>query len=165
MTESSFDHARFRQIMGHFPTGVTVVTAMTTGDGAGLPTGMAIGSFASVSLDPPLVMFCPTKDASTWREIEASKCFAVNVLRAEQEAVSRVFATKDVDKFSGLGWHKGATGSPILDDHLAYLDCTVHAIYEGGDHWVVLGKVVELGLGDEGLPLVFFRGGYGTFSA
>jgi flavin reductase (DIM6/NTAB) family NADH-FMN oxidoreductase RutF len=158
---SGVDEAHFRQVLGHFPTGVTVVTAMTEGE----PVGLAVGSFTSVSLDPPLVLFCPAKSSSSWPKIEAAGSFCVNILGEDQESVSRVFAGKGADKFQGLGWRLGAVGAPILNDVLAWIDCRVEDVHEGGDHYLVVGRVAELGIGHEGRPLVFFRGGYGRFEA
>jgi flavin reductase (DIM6/NTAB) family NADH-FMN oxidoreductase RutF len=154
------DSSSYRQVLGHFPTGVTVVTTM--GDTG--PSGMAIGSFTSVSLDPPLVGFLPGKTSSSWPAIEQQGRFCVNILAEDQEHVCRAFASKAEDKFAGIGWKPaGATGSPILDGVLAWIDCDVHEVVEAGDHWFVLGLVKELAVAREGKPLVFFRGGYGTF--
>ena len=153
------DEAHFRQVLGHFPTGVTVVTAMNDGT----PVGLAVGSFTSVSLDPPLVLFCPAKTSSSWNHIERAGAFCVNILGENQEDVSRVFAGKGEDKFQGLGWKMGAVGAPIINDVLAWIDCRIETVHDGGDHHLVVGRVKELGIGHEGRPLVFFRGGYGRF--
>jgi flavin reductase (DIM6/NTAB) family NADH-FMN oxidoreductase RutF len=160
--EPSIEAARFRQVLGHFPTGVCVITAA----GAEGPVGLAIGSFFSVSLDPPLVGFCPDKNSSSWPGIKASGKFGVNILAADQEDVCRVFATKGADKFAGLGWKPGPTGSPRLADVLAWIDCEIDAVHDAGDHELCVGRVVELELGREHEgPLVFYRGGYGGFEA
>ena len=163
MTDTSdptIDESRFRQVLGHFPTGVTVITA--TGEG-GVPVGLAVGSFASLSLDPPLVLFCASKTSSSWPKIEAAGSFCVNVLSDRQEDVSRAFASKSDDKFAGIGWRPGHTGAPIINDVLAWIDCRVDAVHDGGDHHIVVGRVLELEVAAEGRPLVFFRGGYGRF--
>lgn len=152
--------ARMREVMGHWLTGVTVVTAM---DG-GQPVGLAANSFTSVSLDPPLVLFCAGTSSSTWPRIEASARFAVNVLADDQEEISRVFAAKGADRFEGVGYREGATGSPILDDALAYLDCTIEATHEAGDHVLVIGRVVDLAVQRDRAPLAFYRGGYGNLT-
>jgi flavin reductase (DIM6/NTAB) family NADH-FMN oxidoreductase RutF len=157
---TAFDSARFRQVLGHFATGVTVITA----DGDGGPVGLAVGSFASVSLDPPLIGFFPDKTSSSWPRIEVTGSFCVNVLAADQEDVCRRFASKADDKFAGLGWSPAGSGSPLLDGALAWIDCDIESVTEAGDHWLVLGRVRELGVGHEGEPLLFFRGGYGRFS-
>lgn len=154
-----FDSAEFRRVLGHYPTGVTVVTAVSE---AG-PVGLAIGSFGSVSLEPPLVMFCPGKSSNSWPVIEASGSFCVNVLAEDQAAVSSLFAGRDPDKFAGVAWSTRATGSPVIDGCVAWIDCTIETVHEGGDHWIVVGRVADLGVGrsDSG-PLIFFKGGYGA---
>jgi flavin reductase (DIM6/NTAB) family NADH-FMN oxidoreductase RutF len=158
----TFDDARFRQVLGHFPTGVVVVTAVTADR---QPVGLAVGSFCSASLDPPLVLFCPSKTSSTFPAIRDAGVFAVNVLGDHQEDVSRVFAGKGTDKFAGIGWKPAATGSPVFVDALAWIDCRVERIDDAGDHFVVLGRVLELGVTDDaGGPLLFYRGGYGRFA-
>jgi len=157
---AAFDSAKFRQVLGHFPTGVTVITAETDGQ----PVGMAVGSFASVSLDPPLVAFFAGQSSSSWPKIEASGSFCVNVLAEDQEEVSRRFASKDADKFAGLGWKQAVTGSPLLDGVLAWIDCDIESVTDMGDHRCVLGRVRDLAVGHDGAPLIFFRGGYGRFT-
>ncbi|HVM39978.1 MAG TPA: flavin reductase family protein [Acidimicrobiia bacterium] len=157
---SEIDQATYRQVCGHFATGVTVITAMAPGDGRGQPVGMAVNSFTSVSIDPPLVLFCAGKSSTTWPSIQAAGAFAVNVLAEDQEAVSRAFASKDGDRFSGIGYRQGTSGSPILNDVLAYIDCTIDAVHDAGDHELVVGRVVDMAVGREVGPLLFFRGGY-----
>jgi 3-hydroxy-9,10-secoandrosta-1,3,5(10)-triene-9,17-dione monooxygenase reductase component len=156
-----FDSAAYRQVLGHFPTGVTVVTAV---NGAGEPAGLAVGSFSSVSLDPPLVAFFPGKSSSSWPRIEAAGSFCVNILAEDQEGVCRRFASKDDDKFVGLGWSAAATGSPVLDGVLAWIDCDIESVTEAGDHYCVIGRVRDLRVEHDGGPLVFFRGGYGRYA-
>ena len=157
----TIDQATFRQVLGRFPTGVTVITAV---DG-GVPAGLAVGSFCSVSLDPPLVGFFPARSSSSWPHIEAAGRFCVNVLAEDQEDVCRRFATKGADKFDGLGWQPAPSGAPLIDSVLAWIDCEVHSVSAAGDHWAVLGRVVHLGVGrEEQGPLVFYRGGYGRFA-
>jgi flavin reductase (DIM6/NTAB) family NADH-FMN oxidoreductase RutF len=153
----TFDSAKFRQVLGHFPTGVTVITAITDGT----PVGMAIGSFASLSLDPAQVLFCPAKASSSWPKIQAAGKFCVNILAEDQEDVSRVFASKADDKFAEIGWRRSGNGSPIIDGVLAYIDCDIAGVLDGGDHDIVVGAVNDLEVRHEGGPLVFFRGGYG----
>jgi len=163
MPEPVFDSARFRQVLGHFPTGVTVVTAMAED---GRPAGLAVGSFCSVSLEPPLVLFCPANNSSTFPAIRAAGVFCVNVLAENQEDVCRVFASKESDKFASIGWKASSrTGSPMINDALAYIDCEVDHVDEAGDHSIVVGRVVDLEIGDEPAgPLLFYRGGYGRFA-
>src|ERR1700722_6991549 len=131
---TAFDFKQFRQVLGHYPTGVAVVTAV---DGDGQPTGMAVGSFTSVSLDPPLVAFLPDRSSTSFPRIRSASSFCVNVLSAEQEHICRAFAAKGQDKFRGLSWRPAASGAPILDGVVAWIDCEFEAIYETGDHYIV----------------------------
>jgi 3-hydroxy-9,10-secoandrosta-1,3,5(10)-triene-9,17-dione monooxygenase reductase component len=154
--------ARFRQVLGHFPTGVTVITA-TTDDG---PAGLAVGSFFSVSLDPPLVAFCAAKTSTSYPKIEAAGHFVVNILAEDQEDVCRVFASKGTDKFNGIGYRPSpGAGAPVISGVLGWIDCEIDAIHEAGDHWIVVGRVLDLEVAHEGGPLVFFRGGYGRVTS
>jgi flavin reductase (DIM6/NTAB) family NADH-FMN oxidoreductase RutF len=154
---TAFDSAKYRQVLGHFPTGVTVITAATE---AG-PVGMAVGSFASVSLDPPLVGFFAARSSSSWPKIEAAGAFCVNILAEDQEGVCRRFASKEEDKFAGLGWKPASSGAPLLEGVLAWIDCELESVLDAGDHVCALGHVRELEVAHDGAPLVFFRGGYG----
>ena len=155
-SDGGIDSARFRTILGHFATGVTVVT----GHGADGPSGMAANSFTSVSLDPPLILVCMAHSSTTWPSIQASGHFAVNILGVHQEDTCRRFGAKTGDRFEGVGWNHGKTGSPILHEAIAYLDCVIDAEHEAGDHMIVVGRVVDLGLPAAGGPLLFWRGGY-----
>ena len=155
----SFDSARYRHVLGHFPTGVTVITACVDGQ----PAGLTIGSFTSVSLDPPLVLFCVARTSTTWPRIEKARKFAVNILGEHQEDVSRVFAKKgppEKGTLRGQPFRVGRTGAPILEDCLAYIDCAVRDTLEGGDHSIFLGEVMDEAVLSEVKPLLFFRGGY-----
>jgi flavin reductase (DIM6/NTAB) family NADH-FMN oxidoreductase RutF/DNA-binding IclR family transcriptional regulator len=151
----------FRQVLGQFPTGVCVVTAAPPG--APL-AGMVVGSFTSVSLEPPLVAFLPDRSSSSWPKIEAAGKFCVNILGADQEALCRRFASKGGDKFEGIAYRPAQSGAPILDDCVAWIDCEIASVTEAGDHFIVLGKVNELQINTGGLPMLFFQGGYGKFS-
>jgi flavin reductase (DIM6/NTAB) family NADH-FMN oxidoreductase RutF len=154
------DTARYRQVLGHFPTGVVVVTGRV--DNA--PAGLAIGSFTSLSLEPPLVLFCVAKESSSWPPIGESGIFCANVLAEDQEHVARLFSTRGADRFMGLGWHRAPAGSPIIEGILAWIECSVERVEEGGDHWIVIGRVTGLDVLREAPPLVFFRGGYGRYT-
>jgi flavin reductase (DIM6/NTAB) family NADH-FMN oxidoreductase RutF len=156
----TFDSAKYRQVLGHFPTGVTVITAAPDGT----PVGMAVGSFASVSLDPPLVAFFAGQGSSSWPRIQTAGSFCVNILADDQEAVSRRFASKEEDKFAGLGWSPAGSGSPLLEGVLAWIDCDIESVTDAGDHVCVMGRVRELEVAHDGAPLLFFRGGYGRFT-
>lgn len=146
----------FRDVLGRFCTGVTVVTSMSNGE----PVGMTCQSFSSVSLTPPLVLFCPARTTRAWPAIQRSGHFCVNLLAEGQDHVSNQMATKGVDKFEGIGWSPSKTGAPLLDGILGYVDCTIHAVHEAGDHFVVIGAVQDLGFGDPADPLLFYRGAY-----
>jgi 3-hydroxy-9,10-secoandrosta-1,3,5(10)-triene-9,17-dione monooxygenase reductase component len=151
------DQGEFRKALGQFATGVTIITAISDGE----PCGVAANSFTSVSLDPPLVLFCVGRSSSTWPRIEKARRFAVNILGEHQEEVSVLFATKGADRFGETDWHVGVGGSPVLHDTLAYLDCEFWAEYDGGDHIIVVGRVLDLGITHDAGPLLFFRGQYG----
>jgi flavin reductase (DIM6/NTAB) family NADH-FMN oxidoreductase RutF len=154
-----FDSAGFRKVLGHFPTGVTVITAL----GPDGPVGFTIGSFVSVSLEPPLVGFLPQKTSATWGPMEASGGFCVNVLGADQGELCWKFAKEHDTKFDGVDWTPAPhTGAPLLAGVLAWIDCTIEAVAEAGDHLWVTGRVHELGA-DDGEPQLFFRGKLGTF--
>jgi 3-hydroxy-9,10-secoandrosta-1,3,5(10)-triene-9,17-dione monooxygenase reductase component len=153
------DAARFRQVLGCFPTGVTVVTTVE----GGVPVGMAAGSFFSVSLDPPLVGFCVMTTSNTWPAIERSGSFGVSILADDQTEVCRQLAKKGPDKFDGVAWSPApVTGSPLVDGAVAHLDCELEQQHLAGDHWIVVGRVRALELHrNEAEPLVFCRGGFG----
>jgi len=127
--------------------------------------GLAVGSFASVSLDPPLVLFCAANSSSTWPKIREAGHFCVNILSEDQEDICRAFAGKSDDKFAGIGWKHSALGAPLLDRVLAWIDCEIADVVTEGDHDVVVGRVTGLDVNHEGGPLLFYRGGYGRFTA
>ncbi|MFI7383361.1 flavin reductase family protein [Streptomyces sp. NPDC049813] len=153
------DPAAFRRVLGTFATGVTVVTAPPAGPGEG-PAGFACQSFASLSLDPPLVAFMVARTSTTWPRIARAGVFCVNVLGADQGALCRAFAVSGADKFAGVG-HRPApvSGAPLLDGAAAWVDCAVHAVHPGGDHLIVVGRVTALGADSaDRAPLLFHRG-------
>jgi 3-hydroxy-9,10-secoandrosta-1,3,5(10)-triene-9,17-dione monooxygenase reductase component len=156
--ESAARARQFRDVLGLFASGVTVITSMS--DGA--PVGMTCQSFSSVSLEPPLVMFCPAKTSRAWPLMQRAGFFCVNILGRDQAAISQAMATKGTDKYDGIAWSPASTGAPLLDGVIGYVDCTVHSVHEAGDHYVVLGRVKELGFGEEGHPLLYYRGAYDT---
>jgi flavin reductase (DIM6/NTAB) family NADH-FMN oxidoreductase RutF/DNA-binding IclR family transcriptional regulator len=158
----AIDPGHFRQVLGQFPTGVVVVTTV---DEAGTAIGMTVGSFTSVSLDPPLVAFLPDQGSSSWKALrEAGTSFCVNVLDAGQEDVGRKVAMRKVDKFSDIEWSPSPAGNPVIAGAVAWIDCDTEAIHEAGDHHIVIGRVHALELGEGASPLLFFRGGYGSFT-
>jgi 3-hydroxy-9,10-secoandrosta-1,3,5(10)-triene-9,17-dione monooxygenase reductase component len=146
----------FRQVLGHFCTGVTVITTM----GPQGPAGFACQAFAALSLTPPLVLFCPGKTSSTWPVIEQAGHFCVNVLTDGQQELARRFGTSGGDKFAGAPWSASPGRSPVLDGALTWVDCTVEAVHEAGDHYLVTGRVTALGATRAGRPLLFYRGRY-----
>jgi 3-hydroxy-9,10-secoandrosta-1,3,5(10)-triene-9,17-dione monooxygenase reductase component len=152
---------RFRQVLGHFCTGVTIITTL---DESG-PAGFACQAFAALSLDPPLVLFCPNRSSATWPRIERAGFFCANVLTAGQQELARVFGTRGVDKFAGVPWAPSPSGAPVLAGVLTWVGCTVEAVHEAGDHHVVLGRVTELGECGREQPLLFYRGRYGVTAA
>jgi 3-hydroxy-9,10-secoandrosta-1,3,5(10)-triene-9,17-dione monooxygenase reductase component len=157
---SGFDQARFREVLGHFATGITIVTATDEGE----PVGFSCQSFAALSLDPPMVILAPAKSSTSWPRIARAGSFCVNILGEHQEAVCRAFAVSGGNKFDGVDWTPGVTGSPLIDGSLATVECTLGAIYEGGDHELVTGHVVDMEIG-KGSPLIFYRSGFGRFEA
>ena len=157
----AIDPVLFRDTLGHYPTGVAVVTAVTRD---GRPVGMVVGTFSSVSLDPPLVAFLPNVGSKSFGQIRTASAFCVNVLAADQEQLCRRFATGGADKFDGVRWRSGPLGSPVLEDAVSWIECTFEDVREAGDHFIVLGRVHELAVERSTLPLLFFQGGYGRFS-
>jgi 3-hydroxy-9,10-secoandrosta-1,3,5(10)-triene-9,17-dione monooxygenase reductase component len=155
------DSANFRTVLGHFATGITLITAMDGDE----PVGMSCNSFTSVSLDPPLVLFCAAKSSSTWPRMQPAQAFAANILGEDDEHLCRLFAAKGADRFAQVPWTKGRSGSPVITQSLAYVDCVTEAEHDAGDHIIVVGRVVELGYASEGKPLLFYRGGYGHFES
>ena len=155
------DNRQFRDVLGTYPTGVCVVTAIDTEQQR---HALVIGSFSSISLDPPLVGFFPDKKSSTWPLIAATGRFCVNVLGANQLELCQRFAApisqSGQDKFGELAHGASPAGLPLLDDAIAWLDCTLDRVVEIGDHWLVVGAVEALDRRDAGTPLLFFRGGY-----
>ncbi len=162
--EAHVDHVvapqEMRRVLGSFATGVTVVTG---NDPDGTPLGFACQSFTSVSLDPPLVLFCPAHTSASWPRIRTGGVFSVNVLAEDQLELCKVFASSGVDKFAGVAWHQTPWG-PSLDNVLATVHCDVEAVHPAGDHDIVVGRVRRLVTHREAMPLVFFRGQFGLES-
>jgi flavin reductase (DIM6/NTAB) family NADH-FMN oxidoreductase RutF len=150
-----FDSKKQRQIMGHFATGVTVVTT----DGEAGSHGLTANAVASLSLDPPLVLVAVDKRAATLEYLKTNRCFAVNILRQDHEEVSRKFATPGPKDFSDLSVTTAVTGAPILVESLAFVDCRVAEILPGGDHDIFVGEIVA-GECQGGEPLLYFSGKY-----
>lgn len=157
----AFDAAQLRETLGHYPTGVAVVTAITQD---GQPAGMVVGTFSSVSLDPPLVAFFPTKTSGSFAYLRTAQSFCINVLASDQEPLCRRLATGGASKFDDVQWRPGPLGSPILGGAVSWIECTFEEIREAGDHLIVLGLVRDFAVERSTLPLLFFQGGYGRFS-
>jgi flavin reductase (DIM6/NTAB) family NADH-FMN oxidoreductase RutF len=156
---TTIDERLFRSVLGQYPTGVVIVTT----HGPTGPLGMTVGSFTSVSIDPPLVAFLPSKASKSWQALKsAGDRFCINVLSAEQEAVCRRIATGGDDRFEGVDLAPAIAG-PIIRGSVAYVECEREAIIDAGDHEIVVGRVVNLGADNPVQPLLFYRGGYGSF--
>jgi len=159
----TIEPAKYRQVLGHFPTGVTVITGIL----GARPVGFTIGSFASVSLDPPLVGFLPMITSDRWAEIVTTGAFCVNVLAADQDELCWQFAKTAVDDpFAGVPWTAApVTGSPMIDGAIAWMDCTIEGVVDAGDHHFVMGRIqdFEHTTNDDPQPLLFYRGKLGEF--
>ncbi|MCK9901726.1 flavin reductase family protein [Frankia sp. Cpl3] len=153
--------ADFRTVLGHFCSGIVIVTATIGAE----PVGMTCQSFSSASLDPPLIMFLPARTSTSYPRIRSNGRFCVNVLDDSQESISQQFAMSGTDKWRGIGWTPGENGAPVLDGALAWMECSLHREYDARDHVITLGMVERLGAADAGEPLLYFRGTYGQFSA
>jgi 3-hydroxy-9,10-secoandrosta-1,3,5(10)-triene-9,17-dione monooxygenase reductase component len=152
---------QFRRVMANYPTGVCVVTAA---DPEGRPIGMVVGTFTSVSLDPLLVGFLPDKRSSTWPKLEAAGHFCVNVLAAEQTAICQQLASSKADKFEGIEWGLSHHNLPVIAGSNVRIECRLHSVTDAGDHWFVLGRVLDLEVTREADPMLFYRGRYGSFA-
>ena len=155
--QSTIDPRKFRDVMSAHPTGVCVVAAQAAD---GRKHAMAVGSFSSISLDPPLIGFYPTKTSSSWKAIAEVGRFCVSVLGEDQLEYCKRFAASSPDKFVGLSHRLSPGGQPILDDVLAWIDCIIEVVHEVGDHMLVVGRVEQLEKERDALPLLFFGGGY-----
>ncbi len=150
------DHDEFRAVMGRFASGVTVVTSVND---EGQDEGMTISAFCSLSLDPPLILFCVDHSASMYDSLAAAPGFIVNILSERQEPLARRFSGPDPNRFDGIGYTRGISGIAVLDDVLGYLECRRIATHRGGDHCIYVGEV-EVARATEGRPLLYYRGGY-----
>lgn len=159
-TVVQIDPGHFRSVLGHYPTGVCVVTGS---DVEGVATGLVVGSFTSVSLDPPLVAFFPDKSSTSWPQVRACGHFCVNVIGADQLSLCMQFAAKGGDKFKGVSHRMSPRGMPVLDDVVAYIECHIQDEIEAGDHTIVLGRVQHLQVESGSEPLLFSKGRYGRF--
>ena len=161
MTQTSIDPAGFRKVLGSYPTGVCVITAL---DEQSRPVGMVVGSFTSVSLDPPLVGFLPDKRSTSWPLIEAAGHFCVNVMGSDQLDICRAVGAKGDEKFVGVEFTISEHNLPVIANAIASIECRLHSVTEAGDHWFVLGHVLRLESTREDDPMLFHRGRYGGFA-
>ena len=157
-TPPSVDRRLMRDVLGHFVSGIVIIT----GHDADGPSGFTCQSFASLSLDPPLISFCPSLTSQSWPRIRDAGAFCVNVLADNHSNYSNAFARSGGDKFAGVDWTRSPGGSPILDGVSAWIDCTLRNEYEGGDHTIAVGRVTDLGADPDRRPLLYYRGGYGV---
>jgi flavin reductase (DIM6/NTAB) family NADH-FMN oxidoreductase RutF len=163
-TLEAIDTAGFRHALGHFLTGVTIVT--TTGP-SGEPVGMTANAFTSVSLDPPLVMVCVARSAASFAAMELAERYAVHILHHGQHELSGAFArsaAEGAEKFSAVAWHRSADGLPLLDECLARVQCTISQRIELGDHIGYIGRVDAAAAEAAASPLAFFRGKYASLA-
>lgn len=160
VASTTFDPQVFRTVLGHYPTGVCVVTGINSD---GEPLAMVVGTFSSVSLDPPLVSFLPMTSSATYRQLAECESMCISVLTAEQEGVGRTIASRRSDKLAGLDWRPAPSGAPILTGCLAWLDVRLEQSIEAGDHLIALCRVEDLAVENPVAPLLFFQGGYGAF--
>ena len=157
-SQGAIDPLRFRQLLGCFPTGVAIITTCTA---AGEPVGLTCNSFSSVSLEPPLVLFSLRKASRLVDVFATAPGFAINILSQSQDALSGRFASSKIaDKFEGVAWHAGVSGWPVIDQCLASFECSRHALHDGGDHIILVGRVMKAMFEPRRDPLLYFRGKY-----
>ncbi|MBL6932075.1 MAG: flavin reductase family protein [Rhodospirillales bacterium] len=153
----SIDNTTFRKVLGRFATGITVVTGLAEDQ---IPVGLTVNAFTSLSLDPPLVLFCLDKKTASINAFYTGRGFALNMLGEDQQDLSVNFSTKKDDRFVDVGYELWGTGVPILKGCLANLECIIDAVHEGGDHLIIVGRVERLSQTDSGRPLLYFNGNY-----
>ncbi|WP_068268847.1 flavin reductase family protein [Aldersonia kunmingensis] len=149
-----------RKVLGHFCTGVAVITAH---DGE-RPIGLTCQSVVSVSLNPPYISFCPAKTSASWPQLREARHLCINILAREQRDVCTQFAVSGGDKFNGIEWTHAGNGAPAIGGTLARIEATVEFEHDAGDHTIVLARITDLSADDSGEPLLFFRGGFGQFA-
>jgi 3-hydroxy-9,10-secoandrosta-1,3,5(10)-triene-9,17-dione monooxygenase reductase component len=156
----SFDSGLFKQAMGTFATGVTIVSGIEDGG----PVGFTCQSFMSLSIDPPFIGVAPARTSTSWPRIAKGGIFCVNVLSTHQSLLGQAFAVSGGDKFDGVAWRPApATGAPVIDGCLAWVDCRLELVHDAGDHELIIGRVLDLGVeAGDGSPLLFFRSKFAT---
>jgi 3-hydroxy-9,10-secoandrosta-1,3,5(10)-triene-9,17-dione monooxygenase reductase component len=150
------DSDLFKTVLGHFSSGVVIVTSTSDDE----PVGLTAQSFTALSLDPPMVLFCVAHTSTTWPRFRDTGRFCVHVLGDHQVELCQQFARSGVDKFAGVEWSPGPSGNPVIEGCLAYIDCTLQNIHDEGDHHIVVGNVEDLSVGKQGDPLIFYRGAF-----
>lgn len=161
MSIPTVDNATFREFCARFASGVTITTVS---DAQGNPHGLTASSLTAVSLNPPLILVCIDHNSGVLHAFRKSAHFAVNILHTGQQALSNQFASKTADRFSGVAWHPGEGGSPLLDDCLAQVECLTHQIVDAGDHAVFFGEVIRAQV-NGGEPLLYFNRNYRALAA
>ncbi|MFC9997887.1 flavin reductase family protein [Nocardia sp. NPDC127526] len=160
LTSPGIDPAAFKAVLGRFASGVTVITALDRGE----PVGFACQSFASLSIEPPLVSFFPARTSTTWPRIRHAGEFCVNILADHQTDICRRLGRPGPDKFAGIDWTASENGSPLLTGALASIDCALHDEVDGGDHTIVIARVTGLNEHSEANPLLFYRAAFGRLA-
>ena len=155
---TTVDRAHFRRVLSHFASGVVVVTGVVGGD----PAGLTCQSFTALSLDPPMVLFCPSKTSTSWPLLAAAPYLCINILSQGQHRLSDAFARSGTDKFSGVTWTPTPSGAPALDGAAAHIEARVAGSYDGGDHHIVTCLVESLSAAADADPLLYYRSGYHT---
>lgn len=160
-TRDSLDPERFRDVLGHFCSGITVLAALEGAD----PVGFTCQSFFSLSIDPPLVAVAASKTSTSFPRVRAAEVFSVNVLSQAQRAVSASFARSGTDKWAGVRWQPGRFGAPLIENALAWLECRVRDVHDAGDHLLTVAEVLDLDFDRDGAPLLYFRSNYHRLAA
>jgi flavin reductase (DIM6/NTAB) family NADH-FMN oxidoreductase RutF len=160
---SPLDPKALRQVFGQFCTGVTAVCAA---DGDGRRYGITVNSFSSLSLDPPLALFALVRESESLKIIQAARAFSINILAESQQDISNALAKKGgPEKMDAVPTRPGVTGAPIIEGSIGYMDCLLHAQFDGGDHVILVGEIKQAAVGEALPPLLYFRSGYKTLPA
>lgn len=160
MAAPGLDARRFRDALGHYASGLTVISGISEGE----PVGFTCQSFYSVSLEPPLVSFCVSNGSRSWPLLRRSGAFSINVLASDHEAVANAFARSSGDRWAGIEWSPSAAGNPLIDSALMWFDCTLYAEHIAGDHTIVIGEVQTISEPKTMAPLLYFKGNYRLLS-
>ena len=151
------DTLTLRKVLGRWATGVTIATTMSDDE---KPHGLTVNSFTSVSLDPPLVLFCIAKDAGSLPHFLQNQYFAINILNSNQSQISGKFAAHNIDRFENIEWQKGEFGAPLINEALGLIECQFYEAYEAGDHHIIIGKVEKANFDQSKEPLLYYQGQY-----